>query len=71
MVGRGRHENCNPAWSCIITSDWRRCAVACAQDDACVTYSHYDLGLGACQLKDSLSPKTALSYSRIGTKFSL
>jgi hypothetical protein len=59
-------------YSALLTTDWRRCALACAQDATCVTYSHYDMGAGSiCNLKNSLTPKVASSYARIGTKFSL
>ncbi|MDI1429157.1 trypsin-like serine protease [Polyangium sorediatum] len=56
----------------FLTTDWRYCALACAQDTACLTYSHYDMGTGSvCNLKNSLTAKIASSYARIGTKFSL
>ncbi|APR85160.1 Hypothetical protein A7982_10509 [Minicystis rosea] len=56
-------------YAAILTDDFRRCALACAQDSACKSWSHYDLGAAStCNLKNAVPAKTSVSYARSGVK---
>lgn len=56
-------------YSAMLTQDWRRCALACSQDAACKSFSHYSLGVGStCNLKNAVPAKSAADFALSGVK---
>jgi hypothetical protein len=49
-----------------VESDWRRCALACAQDSACLAFSHMPGNM--CELKNGVPSKTTLAGATSGIK---
>jgi hypothetical protein len=52
-----------------VGTNWRRCALACAQDPVCSSFSYSQLGV--CSLNDNTPSTTALPGATSGTKWSL
>ncbi|MFT3775262.1 MAG: trypsin-like serine protease [Minicystis sp.] len=69
MLVEDNYDRPGSNYSAMLTQDWRRCTLACAQDAACKSWSHYDLGVGSvCYLKNAVPAKTYVDYARSGVK---
>jgi len=69
-------SNTNRAGSTYTTmltgNNWRVCALACAQDADCRSFTYrYMAPLGICELKNSVPAKSTLSGATSGAKWSL
>lgn len=54
------------------SSNWRTCALACAQDSNCDAFTHYPVAsLHLCELKNSVPSKSTQSGATSGAKWSL